>query len=445
MNQEAGLSADFKVTELGLLPEEWQISLLDQLVEFTHKPRNLSTVEKSIIPFISMALITSDGSGKCRFNEKTGTSITSGVYCEPGDLLFAKITPCLENGKQCIVPDDLNYPFAYATTEVYALKPKREYIDRTFLFHYLRYPPVRIELASKMEGTTGRQRLAKHVLENLSIPIPPLPEQRAIAHVLSSIQRAIEAQDKVISAARELKKSITRHLFTYGPVSINKADQVELKVTEIGLMPENWELSKLGDLVDIQYGVQAAVANLKDLTKGIPILTNVNITNNGKLDLSLLRYYELQSKQRDKLLLHKGDMLFNWRSGSSSHVGKTAIFDTDGEYTYSSFILRFRPKETIDNEYLYHFFTNLKAINFFAEKRSQSSVNSVFNASLSSKIPVAVPPMSTQKSIAAILKSTNNNLEAEENSKSALQTLFKTMLHVLMTGQLRVKELQIEN
>jgi type I restriction enzyme S subunit len=71
----------------------------------------------------------------------------------------------------------------------------------------------------------------------------------------------------------------------------------------------------------IIYGIQAAVAHMTDSSVGIPILTNVNMTLEGKLDFTTLRYYELSKKQQEKRL-QRGDVLFNWRSGSPHHVGK---------------------------------------------------------------------------------------------------------------------------
>src|SRR5690606_29386186 len=157
--------------------------------------------------------------------------------------------PCLENGKQGIVPS-LPGGWGYATTEVLPLRPSG--LDTESLAFYLRVPEVRRELAPKMDGTTGRQRLPRAVIEELCVPIPPLPEQRAIAGVLSTIQRAIEATDKVIAATRKLKASLMRHLFTYGPVPVGDADSVELQETEIGTIPAHWRVVPLGGLATIQ-------------------------------------------------------------------------------------------------------------------------------------------------------------------------------------------------
>jgi type I restriction enzyme S subunit len=445
----------FKTTEIGELPEEWEIVVFRDIVnEITSGDWGNETSGGGLEPcFVIRGTDFKSAIHSSLVNTPIRFVKTSSIYKRkliPDDILIelsggSKDQP---TGRVLRINDDLvsssQYPILFSNF-VKRLRLKTECLSEFFQLFW-DYLYLNGSTRTYEKRTTGiRNFRLDDFLSSEFISLPPLPEQRAIANVLSTIQRAIEAQDKVISAAREMKRSLMRHLFTYGPVQFSEIDRVPVKETEVGLMPDHWEVTDLGSLVDIQYGVQAAVANLKDPTKGIPILTNINITNEGKLDLTLLRYYELKPDQRDKLLIQKGDLLFNWRSGSASHVGKTALFDISGEYTYSSFILRFRPNIQIGNAYLHYFLSHLKAIDFFAEKRSQSSINSVFNASLSSKIPIAVAPISDQAEIVGMLSAINNKIQSEENRKASLQTLFKTMLHLLMTGQLRVNNLKVDD
>jgi type I restriction enzyme S subunit len=94
--------------------------------------------------------------------------------------------------------------------------------------------------------TTGiRNFKYRDFLANEVIPLPPLPEQRRIAHVLSTIQRAIAAQEDLIAAARETKRSLMQRLFTYGP----GPEPAPTKETEIGEIPEHWEVVQLKEVL----------------------------------------------------------------------------------------------------------------------------------------------------------------------------------------------------
>lgn len=424
----------FRDTEIGSVPTEWLVVPLRELVTFTRKPPGLSLSNLETVPFIPMELVPNDGGMIATYELRPGRSIRSGTYCEEGDFLLAKITPSFENGKQGFV-GKMPGGFAYATTEVFPIRAHVDKLDIGFLASYLCLHNVRADIAGKMEGSTGRQRVPKAVIENYLIPLPPLPEQRRIAHILSTIQRAIQAQDAVITAARELKRSLMHRLFTYGPY----AEPLPTKETEIGEVPEGWEIENLGDLADIEYGIQAAVAALTDPAIGVPILTNINLTLDGTIDYSILRYYPLSTKEAGKLL-QPGDVLFNWRSGSQHHVGKTAIFSSRGPFTFSSFILRFRAKERVTNEFLARHVNRLWSQGYFAQQRSQSSVNSVFNKSAALDIPVLIPSYAEQSTLVSILVIADKKLDIESRRKNALEALFKSMLHQLMTGQVRVAQ-----
>jgi type I restriction enzyme S subunit len=201
----------FKMTELGPVPEDWEVVRLGEVAAIGHK-RGEHQV-KSLVAFIPMALLPEEDLYIHTWELRPAEQVRSGVLVHNGDLLLARITPCLENGKQGVVrglPDG----WGYATTEVLPIYPKGDQLYLGFLGFYLREPRVRQKLAAKMEGTTGRQRLTKPVLINLRIPLPTLPEQQAIADILRSVDRRIEAEENRKAALEALFKTLLHHLMT---------------------------------------------------------------------------------------------------------------------------------------------------------------------------------------------------------------------------------------
>ena len=201
-----------KETEIGRVPKSWDVVRLGEAVDFTKKPRTLNLLEFKKIPFIPMEMIPIE---KLYINDyllKSPNEITSGVYCEKGDILLAKITPSFENGKQGIVKNIL-HDFAFATTEVYPLKP-RNTLDKLFLFYFLIKSDVRDAIAGKMQGTTGRKRVPKEAVENSLIPLPSLEEQQQIAHILSTVDKKIEIEKRRKTTFKELFKTMLHKLMS---------------------------------------------------------------------------------------------------------------------------------------------------------------------------------------------------------------------------------------
>ena len=437
---------NFNSPKLGHLPKEWKVVQLKEVADFSRKPRDLVLKNFAKIPFISMDLIPDDGTQMPGYIFKPGNRISSGTYCEPGDILVAKITPCLENGKQCVVPN-FKEGFAFATTEVYALKPKHSIIDCYYLFAILRSPAIRKELASKMEGSTGRQRLPKHVLENLEVPLPPLPEQRAIAHVLRTVQRAKEATERVIAALKELKKSLMKHLFTYGPVPLDAADQVALQDTLIGPIPAHWRVVRLGELWEqgilwIKNGFPQGRFN--EQGKGVPHLRPFNVNDSGKVSLHQIKFVP-PPPDNSPYWLRIGDIIFN-NTNSEALVGKVAFFDLEGRFVLSNHmtIVRVQNPRVLSNVWLAGWLLYLWHQGF-TQTLARRHVNqaSIGLARLKS-IPIPLPPLDEQREIARILQTVDRKIEAEENRKRALEGLFKSLLHHLMTAKVRMPKEVVE-
>ena len=216
-------------------PEHWKRVRFGEVAAFTKKPRDLHYSEYDEVPFVPMDLIPIVKLFSEKFTLKTNDELSSGTYFEPGDILLAKITPSFENGKQCII-EGLPTPFGIATTEVIPIREVVDVSDKFYLFYYLLLPDIRTLLAGKMQGTTGRQRLGKETLVSLEIPLPPLPEQRAIAYVLQTIQEAKATRQRELALERERKAALMDPL-------LHTARRGEPR-KRLGEIPESW--SKLG-------------------------------------------------------------------------------------------------------------------------------------------------------------------------------------------------------
>jgi len=226
----SGSETSQKQTEIGPIPKNWEVVRLgDYLLtnndfRFSIDKENIETVS-----FIPMSLIPEENLFISQFEKRKTHDIKSGIVVFENDLLIAKITPCFENGKQGIVKGLVN-GWGYATTEVIPIRTNKQ-INLKYIAYYLKYPKIRNFLASKMEGSTGRQRLPKSQIENLKIPLPPLPEQQAIADILSTIDQKIEHHTTKKQKLEELFRTLLHELMT-AKVRVNKINFEFLKMED---------------------------------------------------------------------------------------------------------------------------------------------------------------------------------------------------------------------
>lgn len=218
--EQAG-NVTLKETEIGMILEDWEVEKLGDAFEFSRKPRNLDISKYDVIPFIPMEDIPDEEIYAYKYDTKKPEEIRSGTFFLKRDLLVAKITPSFENGKQCVV-SELPTDFGYATTEVWPLHATNK-TNILYLFYYLKRHDIRVSIASKMEGSTGRQRVPKNVLENLFIPLPPLPIQQKIAEILSAVDKKIEAEENKKKSLEDLFKILLNNLMT-GKVRVNNLE-----------------------------------------------------------------------------------------------------------------------------------------------------------------------------------------------------------------------------
>ena len=311
----------------------------------------------------------------------------------------------------------------------------REDVDLEFLNWLVKHP---IMIAQYLRYATNvvhrRKNLKPQDFRQVLFPLPPLPEQRAIAHVLRRVQEAREATERVIAALRDLKKSLMRHLFTYGPVPVDAADQVELQDTPIGLIPAHWRVVRLGEIYEIQQG--KALSRKKD--KGIrprPFLRTANVLW-GKVDLKTLDQMDFSIKEEEKYALQNDDLLIC----EGGEIGRTAIWESQihGVF-YQNHIFRVRSvkSDVYPRFHMYWMETAIKLLRLYRGRSNKTTIPNLSKGRLT-EFPIPLPPLPEQRQIARILQAVDRKIEAEEARKEALESLFKTLLHQLMTAKVRL-------
>ena len=246
-------------------------------------------------PFVDMAAV--DPSRRAVRSESIREFRGSGSKFENGDTLFARITPCLENGKiaRYYANSGLG-DLAHGSTEFIVVRGRPGVTDSEFAFYAARSDLVREYAIGQMTGTSGRQRVPTDALAQLDVPLPPLSEQRAIAHVLGTLDDKIESNHRMNETLEAMARALFKSWFVdFDPVRAKMegrdtglpehlADLFpdRLVDSELGQIPEGWEVANLGEVAALRRrGIDpASVASdtpyigLADMPRGSIALTD---------------------------------------------------------------------------------------------------------------------------------------------------------------------------
>ncbi len=442
---------NFKQTELGPLPEDWQVVRLGEVV--TKISNGITKLQNKNGKGFMVTRIETISEGKININrvgyiENLTENDIKNYKLEAGDILISHINSESQLGNCCLYNGDP--PVLIHGMNLLRIKPNKNYITSEFLyFTFLEYKlkGIFISLASR---AVNQASINQQKFKTIAIPLPPLEEQKAISEVLLAIQTAKEKTEAVIKAAKELKKSMMKQLFTYGVYKdtsgnwkIGNPETVEVKETEIGIIPKHWQVVRLGEMLNnnvilIKFGFPCGKWNNEK--KGIAQLRPFNITEDGSIDIENIKYIQT-NKDIKNYLIKKADVIFN-NTNSEDLVGKTSLWDReDGVFVISNHMTIIRiKKESILNAVFLAKFLHQKWYEGFYKTICRRHVNqSSISLSRLTTIPIPLPPLEEQKAIADILQTIDEKIQKEEARKKALENLFKSMLNELMSGRLRVR------
>lgn len=423
----------YKETELGLLPESWKVVKVSSICK-TQAGGTPSTFKEEYwngdIPWInSGALKNAIIKTPSKFITKLGLD-NSNTKLWPKNTVVIALT-----GATTGMVGLLNFNCS-ANQSVVGILPNEKF-DSFYLFYNLVNSRERI--LGFCSGA-AQPHINKGIVDDFITLIPPITEQNKISYILSTIQEAKEKTENVINSLKELKKSMMKHLFTYGPVSLEEAEKVKLKETEIGEVPEGWKVNNIGELYNVKQGKQISAKESKEGKIKKPFLRTSNLTW-GKINISKVDSMYFTKEKFEKLKLKKGDIL----TCEGGDIGRTAIYDDElEECAYQNHLHRLRPKTDDTNNLFFVCWMN-HAVNqrkLYVFDANRTTIPNLSGSRLKN-FNIPKPELSKQQQISSILSTIDAKIESEENRKNAIEVLFKSMLHNLMTTKIRVNNLEI--
>ena len=342
-------------------------------------------------------------------------------YCDDESKVIDFDLPLIVFGDHTRCLKYVDFPFVLGADGTKVLLPNKKLYDPKFYFFAL----LTLDVPSR-----GYNRHFKVLCERL-IPLPPLPEQKKIAHILSTVQRAIEAQERIIQTTTELKKTLMHKLFTEG------LRNEPPKQTEIGLIPESWEVCQVGDVATIQSGgtpSRDVPENWIDGTIPWVKTTEINYCEINNTEEYITPIGLVNSAAR---LFPKGTLLMAMY-GQGVTRGRVGILGIDAATNQACASIIPTDQAQISSIFLYYFFEyhyeNLRQLGHGANQRNM-------NAALIRSFPLAFPKPDEQATLVTALESFDQKCALHERKKAQLQNLFHTLLHELMTAKTRVNQL----
>ncbi len=384
------------------LPDTWrllQLSEICNIVSESCEPANANG-----LPYLGLEHLVSGfpaihGIGDAKQVRSTKTRFTA------NDILYGKLRPYLR--KAVLATFD-----GICSTDIIVLRVNDAVLPNFLV--YLLHSDYFVNYAKATTSGVNHPRTSWNKLKHFKIPLPPLPEQRKIAALLSLVQKAIEQQEQLIALTTELKKALMHKLFTEGTRGESQ------KMTEIGPIPESWEVTKIGDVFKFSSGKTRP----KDITPERNEEQNIPVYGGN----GIMGYSKNALLDRQVLILGRvGEYC------GCSHLTEQLCWVTDNAL-YSKEI-----KRPINLLFAKNYFEYLN-LNKYSNKMGQPLITQ----GIIHNVKFGLPSATEQDDIAKILGTLDQKIKQEKQKRDLLQILFRTLLHQLMTGQIRVGDIELK-
>jgi type I restriction enzyme S subunit len=358
----------------------------------------------------------------------TGTTTTLGSEApsrarkaiQTDDVLFATVRPTLK--RIALVPSELDG--AIASTGYCVLRCDKAKASPGFLYSFLISDHFTARMAGLERGASYPAVRDSDVTASW-LPLPPLPEQKKIAHILSTVQRAIEAQERIIQTTTELKKALMHKLFTEGLPRRSLGEggpprHEPQKQTEIGPIPKSWEVVEIGDVFKFTSGKTKPKDTSREPTaeQTIPVYGG-----NGVLG------YSAESLLDEEVLI----------LGRVGEYCGCAHLTAPFSWVTDNALYAKEEKMSVNRTYVRTHFEHLN-LNQYSSKMGQPLITQ----GIINRVKFGLPSREEQNELAHAFETLDTRLNQLRAKRTQLQDLFRTLLHELMTAKTRVGQIAIQ-
>ncbi len=342
----------------------WPVVPLSEVVEINPRSGDDKLADDTLASFIPMKCVEEESGRFEPLGDRKVAEVRKGYTpFRDGDVLFAKVTPCMENGKGAVMRG-LTNGIGFGSTELFALRPS-DRLEANYLFHFILQSSFRQQAARNMTGAVGLRRVPKSYLEQQPIPLPPLPEQRRI---VAEIEKQFTRLEAGVAALRRVQANLKR----YRAAVLKAACEGRLVPTEAALarsprstkngppayetgaallarilterrqnwqgrgqykepaapdienlpdLPSGWTWASLDQLLGL---MRNGISAKPDAESGLPML-RISSVRALSVNLSEARYLNAKVSDYPDYVLTEGDLLFTRYNGNPELVGVCGV------------------------------------------------------------------------------------------------------------------------
>ena len=378
-----------------IVSSKWPIVKLGDCSEINPSKRAISGLARgTLVSFVEMASVTNlgfiEGAIDRPIDELKKGSFT---YFADDDLIIAKITPCMENGK-CAHALKLTNGIGMGSSEFHVVRTDKSTLLAGYAFSHLNRESVRKAAESNMTGSSGHRRVPSDFYSALPIPLPPLEIQRKIVAECEAVDKEANQARAAIEQARQSIVSEVEAAYS--------SDAVRRTIDSVALA--------------IQYGLSKS---MNESGIGYKIFRMNEIARGRMVDGGKMKTIDITPEEFEQYKLKSGDVLFN-RTNSIEHVGKTGLYALDGEHTFASYLVRIVPDEKQINPLFLSLMMNSSAFQTEAKASAAKAINQAnINATKMRNMLIPVPTLKDQKRFVKAVEEQEAQITAAESVLAA--------------------------